>query len=67
MPLYMTDRAQIHDDRAMDLRELLRIELVEQLFQGRPHHRIGRFPGVAPRDDRVLRIGAEVVNIVDLR
>ena len=31
MPLDMADRAQIHDDRPMDLRELLRIKLLEQL------------------------------------
>jgi hypothetical protein len=28
MPLDMADRAQIHDDRPMDLRELLRIAAV---------------------------------------
>ena len=36
MPLDMADRAQIHDDRPMDLRELLRIKLLEQLLQRRP-------------------------------
>jgi hypothetical protein len=40
----MGDRAKIHDDRPMDLRELLRIKLVEQLLQRRPDHRLGRFP-----------------------
>src|SRR2546423_9522754 len=27
------DRAQIHDDRAMDLRELLRVELLDEVFE----------------------------------
>jgi hypothetical protein len=45
VPLHMVDRAQIDDDRPMDLRELLRIE---QLFERRPHHRVGGFVAIAP-------------------
>ena len=50
MSLDMADRTQIHDDRPMDLCELVGIELVEQVFQRRPDHRLGRFPSVAPGD-----------------
>src|SRR5262245_56683851 len=65
MPRLMTDGAEIHHDRPMDLRELLGIELLEQVLQRRPHHRLGRFPSIAPGNDRVLRVGAKVVDIVD--
>src|SRR5687768_6886027 len=43
MPLHVADRTQIDDDRSVDLRELLCIELSEQLFQRRPHHRLDGF------------------------
>jgi hypothetical protein len=65
MPFHMADRAQIHDDRPMDLREVLRIKLREQLLQRRPHHRLGRFPSIAPGDDGVLRVGAKVIDVGD--
>src|SRR5688500_19950604 len=65
MPLHVADRAQIDDDRSVDLRELLCIELSEQLFQRRPHHRLDGFPSVAPGDEGVLRVGAKVVDVVD--
>jgi hypothetical protein len=65
MPLHMTDRAQIHHDRPMDLRELLRIKLLEQFLQRRTDHRFNRFPSIPPRDDGVLCVGAKVIDVID--
>src|SRR6476620_9264013 len=55
VPLDMADCSQIYDDRPMDLRELLRIKLIEEFLQRRPNHRLGWCPSIAPGDDRVLR------------
>src|SRR5690349_23610880 len=48
MPLEMADCSQIYDDRPMNLRELLRIKLIEEFLQRRPHHGLRRFPSIAP-------------------
>ena len=60
VPLDVADRAQVDDDRAVDLRELLRVELLEQLLERRPDQRPGRLPAVAPGDERVLRVRPQV-------
>ena len=48
MPLDTADRAQVYDDRPMDLRELLGVELLEQFLERHTDYRLGRFASVAP-------------------
>jgi hypothetical protein len=62
----VTDRAQIHDDRAMDLRELLCVELPQQLLERHAHDCFARLARVVtPGDRRVLLFGAQKVDVVD--
>ena len=65
MTLHVADRTQIHNNRSMDLRELLRIELLEQVLDRRPNHRLGWLASVPPCDKRVLLVRAKVVHIID--
>src|ERR1041385_5542254 len=60
----VADRPQIDDDRAVHLRELLGIELREQLLQRARDQRFGRLARVAaPRDARVFRVRAKVIDL----
>ena len=62
---HVIDRAQVHDDGAMDLRELRCIELRRDLFERRADHALARLACVvAPGDERVLLGGAQEIDVV---
>src|ERR1044072_2762241 len=65
VPLHVADRAQGPHDRALHLVELLCMELREHLLDRCPYHRLGGLRAVAPGDERVLRVRAQVVHVVD--
>src|SRR5437016_1507899 len=65
MPLHVADGAKIYDDRPMDLRELLRIELLEQFLERNPDHGLGGRPSITPGDERVLRVRPKIIDVVD--
>src|SRR5437763_13508032 len=61
VPADVADGAEVDDDGAMHLRELVGIELAEELLERRADHGLA----AAPDDHRVLRVGTEIVDLVD--
>ena len=61
----MADRPQIDHDRSVHLRELRGIELYHQLLQRDADQRLSLAGIVAPGNQGVLRVGTQVVDVVD--